>query len=201
MSKKPVLFTIILIISTVAVSLATIAWVGLLTTVEPEEWQMWLLRTIIYAVITSIFVGILAPVMFKHYGDYRERKKIFKALCSEVECNLNTAKKLLPIAQSIGESRISRAIGTSTIFDLQRLHTHSYEDFRRSGHLLSLKVETRLLLEEVYELIFSHNNQTNTITHQEISDILSLIPRIGGYSERLETLTKKLELLKNKLEL
>lgn len=206
MSNKPVLFTVILIVLTVVVSLVTSAYVGLLTPTEPVEWQMWLLRTIMYAVITSIFVGILAPMVYKHYGDYREKKKIFKALYGEVESNLSLAQKVLPLAECFSGRDKTKTHMDITYFDLQHLHTYSYEDFRRSGYLLSLNGKARELLEEVYELIFSHNHQTDTIRSQEVdyssyvAMVATIAPRTGGYSERLKILIEKLKLLREELK-
>jgi hypothetical protein len=139
--------------------------------------------------LASGFISVSTAIFILRLQEWRNKKKTFKALYSEVEGNLNIAQKLLPMAESIS-SNSGQFIGT--VFDLQRFHAYCYEDFRRSGYLLSLHDEARQLLEEVYELIFSHNRQTDV-------QVFELIPRLGGYSERLRTLIEKLKELKEHL--
>jgi hypothetical protein len=159
----------------------------------------------IWSALITASASILTAIIILQLQNLFSKKKIFKALYGEVESNLSLAQKILPLAEHFTQKK-EKEKHLGTYFDLQRLYTYSYEDFRRAGYLLSLDSKTRELLEEVYELIFSHNYQTERIRSREIdlssyeASILSLIPPIGGYSERLKRLIEKLKLLEQELK-
>ena len=156
--------------------------------------------------IISGIVSVFTAIIILKLQAWTSKKKIFKALYGEVEGNLILAKTVLPLAEYLSGRDETKADMGITYFDLQRLYIYSYEDFRRSGYLLSLNGKARELLEEVYELIFSHNYQTDTIRRQEIdyssyvAMIATIAPRIGGYLERLKILIDKLKLLREELK-
>lgn len=157
---------------------------------------------LISALVTGL-ISVSTAVAILRLQEWRNKKRMLKALYSEVEGNFATAEKVLPLVDSFTD-KTKKPIGTKS--DLQNLHTHSYEDFRRSGYLLSLNEKARQLLEEVYGLIFCHNDQTDRLKNQELEFsspqalMLSLIPRVGGYKERLEKLIQKLKLSKEELK-
>jgi len=160
-----------------------------------------LLPSLVGAFITGL-ISISTAFIILKLQEWRNKKRVFKAFYSEVESNLSTVKKLLPLAESLGKTVKS----VVTKFDLQNLYIASYEELRRLGYLLSLNEKVRALTEEVYGLISCHNNQTNELMNQQFNFsnpkalMLSMIPRLGGYKERLEELVQKLGVLKEELK-
>jgi len=156
--------------------------------------------------VISGMVSVFTAIIILKLQAWTSKKKIFKALYSEVESNLSLAQKVLPLTEYFNRKDEPKAHKSITYFDLQRLHIYSYEHFRRSGYLLSLNEKSRKLLEEAYELIFPHNYQTGTIRSQEIdyssypAMVATIAPRVGGYSERLKILIDKLKLLREELK-
>jgi hypothetical protein len=155
--------------------------------------------------ISSLITGLISvftAFIILGLQEWRNKKKLLQAVHSEIGSNLSLAKKITPLAEYISASDKTKEC-KGTKFDLQSFHVSSYESFRLSGHLLSLKQKTRELLEEVYVLISSHNSQTEMLKNQQIdfssyeAIIATLAPRIGGYVERLKVLTEKLQLLQD----
>jgi hypothetical protein len=145
--------------------------------------------------LVSALISVFTAFAILGLEEWRNKKKLLRALNAEIGSNLSLVKKLLTTSENL----------KGTVFDLQSLYVSSYEDFRRSGHLLSLNQETRELLEEVYKLTYSHNSQTEVMKNQQIdfsstiAMIGTLAPRSGGSSERLKALAVKLQLLQQQL--
>jgi len=158
---------------------------------------------LISALITGL-ISVITALTILRLQEWRHKKRMLKALYSEVESNLGLTGKILPLAEHFSKKDNGKDY-KGTYFDLQHFYTYSYEDFRRSGYLLSLNHEARQELEEVYTLISSHNHQTDILREHKVdfssheATISSLFPRIGGYSERLEILKNKLKLLQEEL--
>jgi len=152
--------------------------------------------------LLSPLISILAAFIILKLQRWYEKKKYFNTLYSEAESNLLIAENLLPLAEAISGKK-KESLGT--VFDLQRLYTYCYEDFKRSGYFILLDEKTRNLLEEVYEIISSHNSQTNVMIMEQmnIPEYIKLgIPppqRTGGYTERLTSLIPKLKDLRDYL--
>jgi len=147
--------------------------------------------------ILSFILGAVATVLSAFvilYGkEWMDKKRLLKSLYGEVEDNLALAKNVLPKVKSF-----SSRFGSASVFDLQRLHTYSYQDVRRSGYLLSLPKDVRLLLNETYELIFAFNRQTeaNIYSTPFVPGTLSpMPPRTAGYLEKLEKIIQNLKVL------
>lgn len=157
--------------------------------------------------IVSSIVSVLAAIIILSLQSWINKRRVFKAFYSEIESNLNSVQRILPLAEQFTKKGTKRKYTDKSItyFDLQCLYTYSYEEFKRAGYLLLLNKETRELLEETYRLISSHNYQTEKVKGREIdfSSLqamkLSIFPRFGGYTERLKKLIEKLKLLKEKV--
>jgi hypothetical protein len=153
--------------------------------------------------IISGIVSVFTVVIILSLQSWINKKRVFKAFYSEIESNLNSAQRILPLAEQFTKRKYTDK--SITHFDLQCLHTYSYEEFKQAGYLLLLNKETRELLEETYTLISSHNYQTEKVKGREIDFSsfqameLSILPRFGGYAERLKKLIEKLKLLKEKV--
>lgn len=157
--------------------------------------------------IVSGLVSVFTAIIILSLQSRINKKRVFKAFYSEIESNLNSAQRILPLAEQFTKQGTKRKYTDKSIthFDLQCLHTYLYEEFKRAGYLLLLNKETRELLEETYTLISSHNYQTEKVKDREIdfSSLqamkLSILPRFGGYTERIKKLIEKLKLLKEKV--
>ena len=146
--------------------------------------------------LVSGLISVSTAVIILRLQEWRNKKRLFRALYNEVEDNLSIAKAILPHVESIsslGKRYVVTGSVDKTVFDLQYFRTYCHQDFRRSGYLLSLHEKARQLLEEAYELIFSHNLQTRMFLHEPI-------PRSKGYSERVKILIDKLRQLKKELK-
>jgi hypothetical protein len=151
----------------------------------------------LFGYIISGIVSVSTAIIILRLQSWFSKKQAFKALYGEIESNLSLAQKVLPLAIYFSKKDKREEYTSSTYFDLKPLYTYCYEDFRRSGYVSSLNQNARELLQEVYELITSHNYQTEILRSQKILE--SIFPRIGGYSERLEILIDKLKLLREQL--
>lgn len=74
MSKK-LLYAFILIVIATATSILTYAWVVGPEVPTASEWQTWLLQTIVYLGLLALFTCVLGPLAYRHYSEYRERRK------------------------------------------------------------------------------------------------------------------------------
>ena len=153
----------------------------------------------IFLYLISGLVSVSTEYIILQLQRWYEKKKHFEALYGEVETNLNIAESLLPLAESFSGKK-KKIFGT--VFDLQRFHVYCYEGFQRSGYSLSLNKESKQLLERVYELISSHNCQTDILMNEiDIGTPLPLpIMRTGEYSQRLNALIPKVKTLRDQLK-
>ena len=104
----------------------------------------------ILSVFITAAISVFTAIIILQLQNRIHKKKTFNALRSEIESNLSLAKKILPLVENISREG-SKKEHMGTVSDLQRLHTYSYEDFRRAGYLLSLNRKAKELLEEVYD--------------------------------------------------
>lgn len=149
---------------------------------------MELLELIFTAFVTGI-ISVITAIVILWLQRRENRRRIIYALYNEIDCNLNLAQKLLPIAKTF---ELSRKNHQYTYFDLEYFYNNSYEDFRHSGYF-KFSGQSKQLLEEVYRLISSHNTQTDIIIHGDFP------PRTRGYPERIKKIIEKLQSLKKEL--
>lgn len=125
----------------------------------------------------------------------RRRKRLFESLYHEIVANLSVANTNLEIIDFLEERHKTRKESKAdwTYFDISTLYTSSYQDFRLSGEGVNLPREIRMILDETYELILTHNRQTRFLTSE-------FPPRTGGMSERLKLIIEKLSYLQQKIE-
>lgn len=122
--------------------------------------------------------GAVAIAFTNFYLEGRKRRRsLFRALYGEIKLNHLVAQKMIKIRR------------TETVFGLAHLYTLCYQNIRTTGELLILPENLRRELEEVYELINTHDRQ--------LAAVYEFIPRDAGFYERLENISKKLEHLGN----
>ena len=99
-----------------------------------ERFKMDVFSSLITALITGL-ISVFTAFIILRLQEQRNKKRMLNAVYSEVESNLSLAQKILPLAEHFSKKEKRKGY-RGTYFDLQRLHTYSYEDFRRSGYLL-----------------------------------------------------------------
>jgi len=106
-----------------------------------------------------------------------ERRKLFKALYSEIGLNRSIAK------EQVGKPDL--------VFDLSPFYTLAYQNIRATGELLALPRVLRQQLEEAYEMIYAHNRQ--------LPAAMEILPRNRGFYEGAGKIAKKLESLQKEM--
>ena len=87
------------------------------------------------SLITGL-ISVFTAFIILSLQEWRNKKRMLKAIYSEVESNSSLAEQILPLAEYLNKENKSKEY-MGTFFDLQFLYNSSYEDFRRSGYLLS----------------------------------------------------------------
>lgn len=148
------------------------------------------LLSVVYSVGLTLLGSVVIAYTTLWFQRRMQRKRIINSLCGEIVANLLAAQNNLKVLSGLED----HGRGEFTYFDIVPLHTFAYQTFQLSGEGLNLPDKVRMMLEETYDLISTHNRQVSLLAFE-------FPPRTGGMSKRLETIAQNLRSLQREMRI